>query len=58
MDEKKRMLDEDENAYKVLAMLFEQIVSEEFRVMKEEKKKVSAIPGFLTESKGDYRPRI
>ena len=52
------MLDDDENAYKVLAMLFEPIISEEFRMMKEEEKKVSVIPGFLTESKRDYRPRI
>lgn len=58
MEEKKRMLDDDENAYKVLAMLFEPIISEEFRMMKEEEKKVSVIPGFLTESKRDYRPRI
>ncbi len=58
MNEKTRMLDDDENAYKVLAMLFEPIISEEFRMMKEEEKKVSVIPGFLTESKRDYRPRI
>lgn len=58
MNEKTRMLDDDENAYKVLAMLFEPIISEEFRMMKEKEKKVSAIPGFLIESKRDYRPRI
>lgn len=58
MDEKKRMLDDDENAYKVLAMLLEPIVSEEFRMMNEVEKKDSVIPGFLTESKRDYRPRI
>ena len=58
MDEKKRMLDDDENAYMVLAMLFEPVISEEFRIMKEEEKKVSVIPGFVTEHKGDYRPRI
>lgn len=58
MDEKKRMLDDDENAYTVLAMLFEPAISEEFRIMKEEEKKVSVIPGFGTENKGDYRPRI
>ena len=58
MDEKKEMLDDDENAYKVLAMLFEPVISEEFWIMKEEEKKVSVIPGFVTESKWDYRPRI
>lgn len=58
MDEKKRMLDDDENVYKVLAMLLEPIVSEEFRMMNEVEKKDSVIPGFLTENKGDYRPRI
>lgn len=58
LDEKKRMLDDDENAYKVLAMLFEPVISEEFWIMKEEEKKVSVIPGFVTENKGDYRPRI
>lgn len=58
MDEKKRMLDDDENAYKVLAMLFEPVISGEFRIMKEEEKKVSVIPGLVTENKGDYRPRI
>ena len=58
MDEKKRMLDDDENAYKVLAMLLEPIVSEEFRMMNEVEKKDSVIPGFLIESKWDYRPRI
>ena len=58
MNEKTRMLDDDENAYKVLAMLFEPIIYEEFRMMKEEEKKVSVIPGFLTESKRDYRPRL
>lgn len=58
MEEKKRMLDDDENAYTVLAMLFEPVISEEFRIMKEEEKKVSVIPGFVTESKWDYRPRI
>lgn len=58
MDEKKRMLDDDENAYKVLAMLLEPIVSEEFRMMNEVENKDSVIPGFLTESKWDYRPRI
>lgn len=52
MGEKKRMLDDDENAYKVLAMLLEPIVSEEFRSMNEEAKKDSVIPGFLTENKG------
>lgn len=52
------MLDDDENAYTVLAMLFEPVNSEEFRIMKEEEKKVSVIPGFVTENKGDYRPRI
>lgn len=57
-EEKKRMLDDDENAYTVLAMLFETVISEEFRIMKEEEKKVSVIPGFVTENKGDYRPRI
>ena len=58
MNEKKRMLYDDENAYTVLAMLFEPVISEEFRIMKEEEKKVSVIPGFVTEHKGDYRPRI
>lgn len=58
MNEKKRMLYDDENAYTVLAMLFEPVISEEFRIMKEEEKKVSVIPGFLTKSKRDYRPRI
>ena len=58
LDEKKRMLDDDENAYKVLAMLFEPVISEEFWIMKEEEKKVSVIPGFVTENKGNYRPRI
>lgn len=52
------MLDDDENAYIVLAMLFETVISEEFWIMKEEEKKVSVIPGFVTENKGDYRPRI
>lgn len=52
------MLDDDENAYKVLAMLLEPIVSEEFRMMNEVEKKDSVIPGFLAESKWDYRPRI
>lgn len=33
----KRFLDEDENAYRVLAMLFEPIVSESFAKMKEER---------------------
>lgn len=55
---KKRMLDDDENAYTALAMLLEPIVSEEFRMMNEKAKKDSVIPGFLTENKGDYRPRI
>lgn len=58
LEETKRMLDDDENAYTVLAMLFEMVISEEFRIMKEEEKKVSVIPGFVTENKGDYRPRI
>lgn len=58
MEEKKRMLDDNENAYMVLAMLFEPVISEEFRIMKEEEKKDSVIPGFLTKSKRDYRPRI
>lgn len=58
LEEKKRMLDDDENAYTVLAMLFEMVISEEFRIMKEEEKKVSVIPVFVTENKGDYRPRI
>lgn len=58
LEEKKRMLDDDENAYTMLAMLFETVISEEFRIMKEEEKKVSVIPGFVTENKGDYRPRI
>ena len=58
MEENKRMLDEDMNAYKVLVMLFEPIVSEEFRMRKEEEKKDSVIPAFLTENRGDYRPRI
>lgn len=58
MEEKKRMLDNDENAYTVLAMLFEPVISEEFRIIKEEEKKVSVIPGFVTENKGDYKPRI
>lgn len=58
MNEKKRMLYDDENAYTVLAMLFEPVISEEFRIMKEEEKKVSVIPGFVTENKGDYKPRI
>ena len=58
LEEKKRMLDDDENAYTVLAMLFETVISEEFWIMKEEEKKVSVIPGFVTENKGDYRPRI
>lgn len=58
MNEKKRMLYDDENAYTVLAMLFEPVISEEFRIMKEEEKKVSVIPGFVTENKEDYKPRI
>ena len=58
MEEKKRILDDNENAYTVLAMLFETVISGEFRIMKEEEKKVSVIPGFVTENKGDYRPRI
>lgn len=58
MNEKKRMLDDDENVYTVLAMLFEPVISEEFRIMKEGEKKDSVIPGFLTKSKRDYRPRI
>lgn len=58
MEEKKRILDDNENAYTVLAMLFETVISEEFWIMKEEEKKVSVIPGFVTENKGDYRPRI
>lgn len=58
MNEKKRMLYDDENAYTVLAMLFEPVISEEFRIMKEEEKKVSVIPGFVTENKRDYKPRI
>lgn len=58
MNEKKRMLYDDENAYTVLAMLFEPVISEEFRIMKEEEKKDSVIPGFVTENKGDYKPRI
>ena len=58
MEEKKRMLDDDENVYTVLAMLLEPIVSEEFRMMNEKATKDSVIPGFLTENKGDYRPRI
>ena len=58
LNEKKRMLYDDENAYTVLAMLFEPVISEEFRIMKEEEKKCSVIPGFLTKSKRDYRPRI
>lgn len=58
MEGKKEMLDNDENAYTVLAMLFEPVISEEFRIMKEEEKKVSVIPGFVTENKGDYKPRI
>ena len=52
------MLDDDENVYTVLAMLLEPIVSEEFRMMNEKATKDSVIPGFLTENKGDYRPRI
>lgn len=52
------MLDDDENAYAVLAMLFEPVISEKFRIMKEEENKVSVIPGFVTENKGDYKPRI
>ena len=58
MEEKKRMLDDDENVYTVLAMLLEPIVSEEFRMMNEKATKDSVIPGFLNENKGDYRPRI
>ena len=58
LEEKKRILDDNENAYTVLAMLFETVISEEFWIMKEEEKKVSVIPGFVTENKGDYRPRI
>ena len=58
MNEKKRMLYDDENAYTVLAMLFEPVIFEEFRIMKEEEKKCSVIPSFLTKSKRDYRPRI
>lgn len=58
MNEKKRMLYDDGNAYMVLAMLFEPVISEEFRIMKEEEKKVSVIPGFVTENKWDYKPRI
>lgn len=58
MNEKKRMLNDDENAYTVLAMLLEPVISEEFRIMKKEEKKVSVISGFVTESKRDYRPRI
>ena len=52
MEEKKRILDDNENAYTVLAMLFETVISEEFWIMKEEEKKVSVIPGFVTEKKG------
>ena len=58
LEEKKRILDDNENAYTVLAMLFETVISEEFWIMKEEEKKVSVIPGLVTENKGDYRPRI
>lgn len=58
MNEKKRMLDDDENANMMLAMLFEPVIPEGFRIMKEEEKKCSVIPGFLTKSKRDYRPRI
>ena len=58
MEEKKRILEDDEEAYTVLARLFETVISEEFWIRKEEEKKVSVIPGFVTENKGDYRPRI
>lgn len=58
LEEKKRILDEDDNAYKVLAMLFEPIVSEEFQKIKEEEKKVSVIPALLAKESTDYRPRI
>lgn len=58
MEEKKRILDEDDNAYKVLAMLFEPVVSEEFRKMKSEEKKISIIPASLNKESGNYRPRI
>lgn len=52
------MLEDDENVYKVLAMLWKTIVSEEFWLIKKEENKGSVIPGFLTKSKRDYRPRI
>lgn len=58
MEEKKRILDEDDNAYKVLAMLFEPIVSEEFQKIKEGEKKVSIMPALLAKKNTDYRPRI
>lgn len=52
------MLDDDENAYTVLAMLFDPVIPEEFRIMKEKEKKDSVIPGFLTKNKRNYKPRI
>lgn len=58
MEEQKRLLDEDDNAYKVLARLFEPMVSEEFQKKKTEEKKVSIIPALLNKESGNYRPRI
>lgn len=55
---KNRMLDDDENAYTVLAMLFDPVIPEGFRIMKEKEKKDSVIPGFLTKNKRNYKPRI
>ena len=55
---KKRMMGEGANAYKALAMSFEPIASKEFRLRKEEERKDSVIPVFLTEKSEDYRPRI
>lgn len=58
MEEKKRILDEDDNAYKVLAMLFEGMVTEEFQKIKDQEKKVSIIPALLAKESGNHRPRI
>lgn len=52
------MLDDDENAYTVLAMLFDPVIPEGFRIMKEKEKKDAVIPGFLTKNKRNYKPRI
>ncbi len=52
MKENRRMLDEDRNAYRLLAALFEPIVSEELRMRKVEEKKDYVISVFLTEKTG------